>query len=122
MKKNEKAEKEIMDEKISDAEAQTDEAVKTKADYIAELEKAAVMGKISYADIGRIQIRKDQDVCFSRHFRRVFHFFRRHFGIDRRVQLEFSVCFDIRPAFSRSGQSGSHLFYAVTPAASICRK
>ena len=54
MKKNEKAEKEIMDEKISDAEAQTDEAVKTKADYIAELEKAAVMGKISYADIGRI--------------------------------------------------------------------
>ena len=54
LKKNEKIENEVIEEQNIGEEEGADESAKTKADYVAELEKTAVMGKISYADIGRV--------------------------------------------------------------------
>ena len=46
---------------IETTEEETMEQPKTKADYVADLEKAAVMGKISYAEIGRVLETVDLD-------------------------------------------------------------
>ena len=48
------------------------------------------------ADIARVQIRENEDIGFSRHFTRPFHFMLGHSRDNGGIQLEFAVALDVR--------------------------